>query len=110
MNENSDYDDLAAWLKDSGITKSSMFGMPVLKLGRRPIAGLTDDGINFKLPVDSPEYNRALALDGAHLFQPEMKGMVGPVMKQWVVVPFAHKDHFRDLAEVSVNFVAADLQ
>jgi hypothetical protein len=109
MTNNADYDNLASWLKDSGVTKSNMFGMPVLKLGRRPIAGLSDDGIQFKLPIDSVKYQQALALDGSRHFQPVMKGKVGPIMKQWVVVPFVHKAHYRDLASASLDFVASDL-
>lgn len=60
-----------------------MFGMPVLNLGKKPFAGLVDDGINFKLPVGSEDIKKALAITGAHLFQPEMHGKKGPLMKQW---------------------------
>lgn len=102
---NHEFDQLAKELEDLGIAKSNMFGMPVLKLGRKPIAGLAGDGVNFKLPVDSSEYKLALSLPGAHLFQLEMKDRHGPVMKQWVVVPFAHKAHYPDLAAASIKFV-----
>jgi hypothetical protein len=102
------YNRLADLLSELGITKSNMFGMPVLKLGRKPIAGLASDGVNFKLPVDSKEHQKALALDGAHLFQPEMKGKRGPVMKQWVVVPFSHESSYEMLAQASIEFVASE--
>ena len=102
-----EFDKLLEELKEAGITKSNMFGMPVLKLGKKPIAGLADDGVNFKLPVDSPESKQALALAGSHLFQPEMHGKKGPLMKQWVVVPFAHSAHYPDFAVASMKFVAS---
>ncbi len=82
---------VALHLKDAGVTKSNMFGMPVLKLDRRPIAGLASDGVNFKLPADGPEMKKALAMAGAYLFRP-MHGKEGPLMKQWVVVLFARAE------------------
>ncbi len=103
------YDRLAASLSDSGITKSNMFGMPTLKLEKKPIAGLCEDGVNFKLPVDSVAYKNALGLPGAHLFRPEMHGKTGPLMKQWVVVPFEHEAHYADLAQASIEFVAGEM-
>jgi hypothetical protein len=109
MLSNDVFDNLVESLKDLGISKSNMFGMQVLKLGRKPIAGLTEDGINFKLPINSPESKLALSLQGAHLFQPEMYGKKGPLMKQWVVVPFSHSEKYPDLAEASIKFVAAEM-
>lgn len=87
-----------------GIKQSNMFGMPVLKLGRRPICGLESDGIMFKLPVDSPEMAKALSLNGAHIFTPSMNGRTAR-MKQWVVVPFEHESQYYDLALRSIQFV-----
>lgn len=98
------YDELAEKLAPLGIKKSNMFGMPVLKLGRRPIGGLAEDGIMFKLPVDSDEMATALALDGSHIFTPSMNGRTA-VMKQWVIVPFRHSAHYMDFATRSIQFV-----
>jgi len=103
--ENTYYAKLAEDLKIRGIAPSNMFGMPVLKLGRKPICGLDTDGINFKLLPGSTPYTKALELSGAHLFQPEMKGKKGPVMKQWVVVPFEHHELYLDFARASIEFV-----
>ncbi len=100
------YEDLAKSLEEAGIKKSNMFGMPVLKLGRRPIGGLDSDGIMFKLPVDSPEMKLALSLNGAHLFQPSMKNKKGPLMKQWVIVPMEHSEKYFDFALKSIEFVS----
>ena len=108
MSENLYYRQLADDLADSGIVPSSMFGMPVLKLGRKPICGLTEDGLNFKLPVGSTMYDTATSLPGAHLFQPEMRGKKGPLMKQWVVVPFEHHGLYPAIAMESIKFVASE--
>lgn len=99
------YDSLAISLEEMGVKKSNMFGMPVLKLGRRPIGGLAEDDIMFKLPVDSPEMKLALSLDGAHVFAPSMHGRTS-VMKQWVIVPLEHHAHYMDFALRSYRFVS----
>ena len=104
-----EFNKLAESLKEVGVTKSNMFGMPVLKLGRKPVAGLASDGINFKLAAEGNDSKAALALPGAHLFQPEMHGKKGPLMKQWVVVPFAHHEKYLDFAEASIQFVESEL-
>ncbi len=109
MKDSKEFDALAKALEEAGITKSNMFGMLVLKLGKKPIAGLVEDGLNFKLPKDSEEMRQALTLNGAHLFQPEMHGKKGPLMKQWVVVPFEHNEIYMDLAAKSIEFVESEI-
>lgn len=106
--DNEIFDKLAAELEEVGVTKSNMFGMPVLKLGKKPVAGLVTDGLNFKLPAEGEAMKAALALNGAHLFQPEMHGRKGPLMKQWVVVPFAHQKMYPDLVAQSIASVASE--
>ena len=64
--------------------------------------------LNFKLPSGSSVSNKALALSGSHLFQPEMNGKKGPLMKQWVVVPVLHKVNYPELAEASIKFVESE--
>ena len=91
-------------LASAGIKQSNMFGMPVLKLGRRPIAGLEPDGIMFKLPVDSPEMAKALSLNGAHVFTPTMNGRTAR-MKQWAAVPFEYERLYLDFALRSIKFL-----
>ena len=49
----------------------------------------------FKLP-DQDAHADALALDGAHLFDP---GGNGRPFKEWVVVPFAHEPEWESFAE-----------
>ena len=76
------------------------FGMPALKIGSKVFAGFAGDGMVFKLP-DSARAE-ALALPGAHLFDPA--GMSRP-MKEWVVVPADHAARWPDLARVALHYV-----
>ena len=46
--------------------------------------------------TDKDAHAEALALDGAHLFDP---GERGRPMKEWVVVPQAHERQWPQLAE-----------
>jgi len=38
-----------------------------------------------------------------------MHGKKGPLMKQWVVVPFSHKDEYADLSAASIKFVESEI-
>lgn len=82
------YENLAVELEKSGIKKSNMFGMPVLKLSKKPICGRWEDGVNFKLEPGSEIYQFALGLEGSHMFQPVMKNGRVMNMKNWIIVPF----------------------
>jgi hypothetical protein len=53
----------------------------------------------FKL-TDPDEHARALALEGAHLFDP---GDNGRPFKEWVVVPYAHEGEWEPLAEIALQ-------
>lgn len=75
------------------IVSTSMFGMPsVERRGGKVFAGLYGDDMVFKLEGDAHE--KALALDGAHLFEP----MAGRPMKAWVQVPPTHETQWAELA------------
>ena len=101
MDAQSRYDAIAGELAARDVQAGKMFGMPTLKASGKAIAGLTDDGMVFKLP-DAAVRERALALDGAHLFEP----MAGRQMKEWVVVPHAHKAEWLSLAETALTLRA----
>lgn len=78
------------------VVSSKMFGMPTLKRsGGKAFAGLFGEAMVFKLSGD--EHARAMALVGAHRFEP----MAGRAMKQWVVVPVEHADAWVDLARAA---------
>ena len=75
------------------IVGASMFGMPSVKRrGGKAFAGLYGDDMVFKLEGES--HAAALALEGAHLFEP----MAGRPMRAWVQVPPTHETQWADLA------------
>jgi hypothetical protein len=74
---------------------SQMMGMPALKRGGKLWVGFWKGEMVFKL-VDSVERERALAFEGAHLFDP---GERDRPMKEWVVVPEVHAKEWPNLAE-----------
>lgn len=88
------FDALVDELKNElDIVGASMFGMPSIKRrGGKAFAGLCGDDMVFKLEGDAQA--TALALAGAHLFEP----MAGRPMKAWVQVPPTHETQWADLA------------
>jgi hypothetical protein len=92
------YDDLLARYGD--LERTKMMGMPSLKRNGKLVAGFTaaEDAMVFKL-ADPAAREAALALDGAHLFDP---GGRGRPMKEWIVVPPAHAAHWEKLAAAAL--------
>jgi len=90
------YNEVAEHLeaKDPSVQRGKMFGMPTIKAGGKAIAGLHGDDMVFKLP-DEKERERALEIEGAHLFEP----MEGRAMKEWVQVPREQFELWKGLAE-----------
>lgn len=88
------YEEIAAGLAPLGVQASAMFGMPTLKFDGKALAGLYGDAMTFKLSGDA--HAEALALPGAHLFDPS--GMGRP-MKAWIVVPSTHANEWQRLAQ-----------
>ena len=86
-------DDLCA--RNDDVEPSQMMGMPCVKRSGKMVAGFTRGAMVFKLP-DRDAHARALALDGAHLFDPSGRGQP---FKEWVVVPAAHAAEWESLAE-----------
>src|SRR5215469_8446376 len=80
---NPTFDSVADELTASSDTvRSQMFGMPCLKRGGKAFAGDYHGSMVFKLRGEA--HSQALALAGAHLFDPS--GRDRP-MKEWVVIP-----------------------
>jgi hypothetical protein len=99
MNARERFDELVGDLASTDGTRSStMFGMPCIKVGTRAFAGLYHDEMLFKLT--GATHARALALEGARLFEP----MEGRPMREWVLVPETHGDHWEDLARAAMRF------
>ena len=86
-------DDLCA--RNDDVEPSQMMGMPCVKRSGKMVAGFTRGAMVFKLP-DPDVHARALALDGAHLFDPSGKGQP---FKEWVVVPFEHEAEWDAFAQ-----------
>jgi hypothetical protein len=80
---------------------SQMFGMPVLKTGKKAFAGEREGDMVFKLPPD--EYAAAAGLPAAHDFEP----MPGRKMGGWLVVPAELHERWPELAEQARAYVAA---
>jgi hypothetical protein len=85
----------------AGAEKSQMFGKPCFKADTKAFVCFFQDCMVFKLP--SEERSEALALDGAHLFDPSGKGRA---MKEWVQVPYHYHATWKKLAKAAYNFVA----
>jgi hypothetical protein len=85
MDDRDRYDDIVdaicAWHEDARAGK--IFGMPCVKRSGKVVFGLVRGGMVFKL-TDPEAHRRALAVPGAHLFDPSRRG---EAFRQWVVVP-----------------------
>ena len=94
-------DDLAA--QNAEVELGQMMGMPALKAGGKMISGFSrsEGAMVFKLP-DEEIRGRALALAGAHLFDPAG----GRPMKEWVAVPVEHADEWSSLAQQALKLRA----
>jgi len=71
-----------------------VFGMSCVKRSGKVVFGFSRTGMVFKL-TDPRVHARAVALPGAHLFDPSGRG---EVFRQWVVVPAGQGDEWEALA------------
>jgi hypothetical protein len=90
-------DATTAW--HDGCRASKVFGLPCVKRHGRVVFGLSRTGMVFKL-TDPAIHARALALPGAHLFDPSGRG---ESFRQWVVVPPAQAAEWDALAYEAVG-------
>lgn len=101
MTERGRYDDIVdaitSWHPDARASK--VFGMPCVKRAGRVVFGLSRTGMVFKL-TDPAVHARALAVPGAHLFDPSGRG---EHFRQWVVVPPERADEWEALAYDAVG-------
>ena len=98
------YDQIADELlaENPDVQLGQMMGMPCIKCDGKLIAGIWDEEMVFKLP-DATLRKQALALDGAHLFDPS--GQNKP-FKEWVQVPAAHADEWPRFADEALRLRA----
>lgn len=100
MTDREPLDRLAAELDDDRVTVSAMFGAPALKdHNGKVFACLLDGAVVFRLGRDTAAHTTALALTGAHLFDPSGKDRP---MKDWVCVPSAHSARWPEFAELAI--------
>jgi hypothetical protein len=79
---------------------SQMFGKPCFKIEGKAFASFFQEAMVFKLTGTIRE--EAQQLEGALLFDPSGKGRP---MKEWIQVPFAHKDKWPVLAAIAAQYV-----
>jgi hypothetical protein len=81
------------------VQRAIAFGKQGLKRGSKMCACLPDDeGMAFRLV--GPPHSRAMALNGAHLWDPSSRDRP---FKDWVYVPLAHADQWAELAAAAVK-------
>jgi hypothetical protein len=91
-------DDLAA--RDPDVAAAQMMGRSSIKAGGKLIACLESRGtMAFKLP-DEAEQEKALALEGARVYEPADNGRK---MGGWIEVPPAHEARWAELAATALR-------
>jgi hypothetical protein len=98
------YDEIADELlaENPDVQLGQMMGMPCIKAGGKMIICIWSEEMVFKLPDESVR-EQALALEGAHLFDPSEKGRA---FKEWVQVPAAHMSEWPGLADEALRLRA----
>jgi hypothetical protein len=98
------YDEIADELvaESPDVQLGQMMGMPCIKAGGKMVIGIWQEEMVFKLP-DEAVRKQALALEGAHLFDPSEKGRA---FKEWVQVPAAHMGEWPKLADEALRLRA----
>lgn len=94
------YIEIASGLPDA--VQSQMFGKPCFKINGKAFACFFQDCMVFKLT--GATHAEAIKLEGAQLFDPSGKGRA---MKEWVQVPYAHKEAWKKLTLAAYNYVKA---
>ena len=80
--------------------KSSMFGVPCFKIGRKPFIMFYDNQIVCKLFGEV--HREAMQLNGTTLFNPKENDKP---MGNWVQIPFLHSDKWEYFAKLAYDFV-----
>lgn len=86
-----------------GGISSQMFGKPCFKINKKAFVCFFQKAMVFKLAGEA--HQEALSLDGAELFDPS--GKKRP-MREWVVVPYDYKSHWKIFAEKAAQYVGGE--
>jgi hypothetical protein len=97
-NEEQAYHEIGARLP--GAEVSQMFGKPCFKINGKAFICFFNNCLVCKLTGD--EHKKALALEGAILFDPS--GKKRP-MKEWVQLPFSYKAKWKNFAAAAFQYV-----
>lgn len=92
---------IALFAQTNGVETGQMFGKPCIKVHGKAFLSQHKECVIFKLT--GTVHGTALALTGAHLWDPSGKGRP---MKEWVAVPGSHT-HYAILAKAAHDYVAA---
>ncbi len=76
-----------------------MFGKPCFKTGGKAFICFYQKSMVFKLPLAA--HQKAMALDGAVLFDPSGKGRA---MKEWVQLSYDHHQYWPELAQAAFDY------
>ena len=98
-----DFERVGEALAPLGVTISLVFGKPAYKdANGHSFACLFEDGLSCRLIEGTTEYDQALGLPGAELFDPSGERHKRP-MKDWVVVPHANADQWLTFAHAAYH-------
>lgn len=95
------FDGIAADLAERGAITGNMFGARGLKRDGKAFACLRGNGMMaFRLGAGTPAHTEALALPGAHPFDPSDRHRP---FKDWVELPDDQADHWPRLAAAALD-------
>lgn len=80
--------------------ESQLFGKSCFKVNGKPFVSFFQETMVFKL--NGEVHQEALALEGAHLFDPSSKNRP---MKEWVQVPYAYHEKWERFAQEAMKYV-----
>ncbi|MBL7706074.1 MAG: hypothetical protein JNM21_11070 [Taibaiella sp.] len=83
-----------------GTIAGQLFGKPCFKINGKAFICFFREEMVFKL--NGPQHRSALSLEGSSLFDPSGKGRP---MKEWVQVPFQHRDQWAEYARAALDYV-----
>jgi hypothetical protein len=87
VDANNEFERIAADLAPKGAVVGAMFGKRALLANKKAFACLKGDDLAFRLGAGTAAHTAALALPGAHLFDPSGKDRP---FKDWVSLPVTH--------------------